>query len=202
MRIVDCVSIVVLALACSGSSSPIVEPTTPQGFEAVHFDAMLGSACAAATSRCAFLSQFAIPPAFGATATPVTIDTGTGPFIWQAFVYDSVDTHAAGGTVETLTLMVFSDTNVAAGVRLNPDERLSDTTNVEPIGSTELSDSAGAVTGPCAPPPTLRHTSLPSITSGSCHLRLFSVGLTLTVGSNGTVFSMAPENVDGVRVTY
>jgi len=195
----------VFALACSSSTSShnIIEPTTPLGFEAVHFDSLHGSACAtSATGRCGFLATFAVPPAFGAAASPVTLDSGTGPFAWQGFVLDLADSSAGSHTVtDALTLLAFGDTNVTAGLVLSAHgaERLTDTTTVDVAASSQSNSVVGAVTGACATPPTLPHTIVPDTQSTSCSIQSFNVSLTLGFQS-GVTFTMASQNINGVRI--
>ncbi len=78
MRLVASLSVGAL-VACS-SSAVIVAPSTPDGFLAVHFDELRGQACQNPNdaSRCQFLTLFAVPAAFGAALSAVTVDTGTG----------------------------------------------------------------------------------------------------------------------------
>lgn len=192
----------VLIAACT-SHAHIVEPTTPQGFEAVHFDNLLGSACTAGAGgeRCTFLADFPLPPAFGASASPLSVDTGAVSLTWQAFVYDVVDT-SSRPTSETFMLMAFSDTNVSAGLiaGLPFGQVLVDTTTIEIAGNESFGDSALATIGPCAAPPTLHHATLPSVGQGvSCTIRTFSVNATINL-QTGTIVTIAPQNVSGIRI--
>ena len=200
-RLVASLSVSVL-VACS--SDVIVAPSTPDGFLAVHFDEQLGQACKNPNdaSRCGFLALFAVPPAFGAAPSAITIDTGTGPLHWQAFVLDIADSSAQGQVTDSITLLVFSDTNVAAGLVIDPSAAifLSDSNTTTAAGSSEFGNTVGDSLGACARPPTLRHTSVPSLSAGTtCTVRAFNVFAMDTFLGSLTV-TMAPQNVNGVRI--
>jgi hypothetical protein len=204
LRPTACLVFTMLVGACG--SSNIVEPTTPLGLEAVHFDQLLGSACLGAGGpRCDFLSTFALSPAFGAAPSPVSFDSGAGPFVWQAFVFDVADSSASSHTVaDNLTFMAFSDTNVSSGVVVtvpaaSSASRLYDTTSVDFAANSAISDSTGAAQGACAKPPTLRHTTVPSVSGASCTIRSFTMGFTLNFMS-GVTFTVMPQNLNGIRI--
>lgn len=201
VRATVCLVFAVLSTGCG--SSTIIAPTTPQGFEAVHFDQLLGSACKAGNEQCGFLGSFALPPAFGAMSVPVSIDSGSGPFVWRAFAFDIADSSASTHTVsDSVTFMAYSDTNVSAGVLValfGPSSRLTDTTNVDAVLGAEISDSIGVAQGPCAKPPTLRHTSVPRVSGASCTIQSIVSGFTLGFRS-GVTFTMAPQSVNGFRI--
>ncbi len=117
---------------------------------------------------------------------------------------DIADSSANGQVTDSVTFMAFSDTNVAAGVvvDLNGVLVLYDSTNAISGINTQYGYSVGDSVGACARPPTLRHTSVPSMGSGtSCTIRTFNMLLNDMVTLNVTI-SIAPQNVNGIRILH
>jgi len=221
-RLAARLSLVALTIAC-GSDSGIVEPTTLSAREAVHFDQLLGSACnnSNQAARCTFLTNFALPPAFGATPSPLEIDAGWGVageigggelggadrqgLTWQGFILaiDSLDAQGAI-SARTLTLMTFSDSNVSSGILLSPGlrERLFDTTATElAIDSADYFEP-NSVPGKCTKPPKLRYTTVPTLTASDfCETRTFMVVTTITFPGNKTV-GIGAQAVNGIVLGY
>jgi len=200
-------------LVACGSGVDVIAPSTPDGFAAVHFDDLLGSACQSSSqagdadlllipARCRFLASFALPPAFGAAASPIAVDTGTGPINWHAFVFDYVDSSKSGQVYESFAFMAFSDTNVVAGFEITPGGDVflhSGITSVD-ASTSHTAYTVGDSLAACATPPTLRHTSVPPLGAGIlCSVRAFNVSVIKDTFGPLT-FTMAPQNVNGVRI--
>jgi hypothetical protein len=173
-------------VACGGADVDVIAPSTPDGFAAVHFDSLLGSACQGSgrvtagvvrpladlgvfITRCQFLVSFALPLAFGAAASPIAVDAGTGPINWQAFVFDSVDSNKSGQVSESFTFMAFNDTNVVAGFEIGPNGDVFLYSSIGTLGasSSNTGYTVGDSLAACATPPTLRHTSVPTLGAGT-----------------------------------
>jgi hypothetical protein len=201
-RLVPILSLSVLA-ACS--STDVIAPSTPDGFAAAHFDQLLGSACSAGSNaRCQFLAAFALPPAFGAASSPVSIDTGTASLAWQAFVFDVVDSSTSTHAItESLTIMAFGDTNVSDGLLFTTNSGaiyLSDTVNAAEAVATNSGWNAGSAQGSCATPPTLHHTSVPTLDGASCTVQTFSINFQFQFTQPTFTVTLAPTNVNGIRI--
>ena len=170
-------------------------------------DQLLGSACnnSNQTARCTFLTNFALPPAFGAAPSPLEIDDGGRTLTWQGFILaiDSLDAQGAI-SARTLTLMTFSDSNVSSGILVAPGlrERLLDTTVTElAIDSADYFEP-NSVPGKCTKPPKLRYTTVPTLTASDfCETRTFMVVTTITFPGNKTV-GIGAQAVNGIVLGY
>ncbi len=201
-RIAAWVSLVAAAIAC-GSDTGISEPKATLALEAVHFDQLLGSACnnSNQAARCTFLTNFALPPAFGAAPSPLAIQDGMRVDTSQGFILeiDSLDAQGAI-TARSFTLMTFSDSNVSSGILVSPGlrERLYDTTAT--LLATDSADyfEANSIPRQCTNSPTLRYTTVPAWTAGGfCELRTFMVVTEVTFPGNDNV-SIYAQALNGI----
>ena len=199
-RIAARVSVAALTISC-GHATGVVEPTTPLAREAIHFDQLLGSACSnnSQHARCAFLANFALPPAFGAAPSPLQIDDGAKTSTVQGFILENDYLDAQGNdSARSFTLMTYGDSNVTSGILVSPGlrERLYDTTTTELAIDSADDFEVNSVPGPCTKPPALRYTTVPALIGGTCETRTFMVVTGITFpGQNIGIYAQAANGI-------
>jgi hypothetical protein len=209
----------VFTSACSDSTSP--NNSQDAAHLAAHFDSLYVTAAALGDSsdgysrRALLLSYLEVAPAFGATATTVTVTTAAGTEHWKGFELEDVTSN--GGTPsDTMYLLVAYREAEAHSVLLafyGADGSIqdggifaNDTLSIgasDGSGTTSLTTLGSACTAPSS---SLANPMIASLTPLTCNTANFSTSLSLTIPSEPNVdaaltsVSFTSTTFNGVRI--
>lgn len=209
----------VLTSACSDSTSP--NNSQDAAHLAAHFDSLYVTAAALANgspgyaARATLLSLVEVAPAFGATASAVTVSTANGTEHWNGFELEDVTSQ--GGTPSDTTYLLVAYREAEAHTLLLAFYRAdgsiedggifaNDTLSIEATdfqGSTARTSLGSACTQPSS---SLQNPDLTTLASLPCNTAKFSASLALLVPSVQNVdpaltsLSFSTTTFNGVRV--
>ncbi len=212
------VAMVAVVMEAAGCGSDPVSPSARSIAE--HFDSLYSRALAAHTggdsARAVVLSYLELAAAYGATPTPVTITTASGPKRWNALSIEVADTSGSPSATTTHITVVYSDANVKNAVRsvvtvgattTSAANLFADDTIRVIAASPGVVMSDASHGGGCKTPPTLANPGISQAASYHCALATFRASLTAnfaaTPGVDSSLRSISYTNVTvrGVRFT-
>lgn len=211
----------VFTSACSDSTSP--NNSEDAAHLAAHFDSLYVAAAAQAegsdgyTGRATLLSLLEVAPAFGATASDVSVTTSSGTEHWKGFELEDVLT--SGGTpndttyflvayreaaVHTVLLAFYgSDGNLQSGGIFTNDTLSIGADDTLSTGSTSRSSLGSDCTQPSS---SLQNPDVTSLAPLACNAATFGTSMSLTIPSEPNVdaaltsLSFTTTTFNGIRV--